>query len=136
MTSTYARPVIWTACSLIALVGLAGVATATVLLSQTVTDPSDEWDGLAYFLAALAGGLGLILVLVAAGVSLLARRHVRGAGVTLIGVGATSALLGTVTSPMIGSVLTTGPVLGGLLVAGLGFAAALGVERAVDSPRD
>ncbi len=121
--------------SLVVLAGTALVVFGLVLVAEDQSQQGEMFDGLGTFLGLAICGLGLVCVAVAGLVLWLAVRRTRAAGVVLCLLGVLVAAAGWGTISSAGAAVGQAMILGGLVVAGLGFAGALGTSpRAIDSP--
>ena len=135
MSPSVARPAVWVASGLISTVAVTAIGGGAVLVVQDENSHSDSFDGFGTFLGLSLGVLGIVLLTVAVTAAVLARRHPWGAGVMMCVFGVVVAGIGVLGLRSLGPSLSTPIVLGGLLVGGIGFGAALGASsETIDSP--
>ena len=105
------------------------------MILDDMSSRTDMFDGLGAALGLLLGGLGLVVLGVAGLAVWLARRHPMAAGIVLCVFGVLAAGSGVLVVQSLGSSVVMPMVLGGLLVGGIGFGAAVGASsRTIDSP--
>lgn len=113
----------------IVLVALALLLAGLGAVLTDAREHTDEMDGLGVAVGLVAAAVALVLG--AAGVVAwwLTRLHLVAASTVLCVLGLGVALVGWAVVPTLGVVVSAPLVLGGLLVGGLGFGAALGSAR-------
>lgn len=135
MSPALARPAVWVASGLVSVMGLVALGGGAVLVLDDMTSRTDMFDGLGVALGLLLGGLGVVVLGVAGLAVWLAPRHPLGAGIVLCVFGVLVAGVGVLAVPSMGASVAAPFVLGGLLVGGIGFGAAVGASsETIDSP--
>jgi hypothetical protein len=111
-----------------AIAGVGAAATIAFGVSLILDDLSTrgEWfDGFGTFFGLVICGLGAVLAGAALLAAWLAGRHPVAAAVTVCSLGVLVAIAGGVTMSSLGELVSASVVLAGVLMAGLGFGAAL-----------
>ncbi len=116
------------ASGLVSVAGVAGLGGGMFMVALDLRTRTDDFDGLGVLFGAVLSGLGVLLLGVAGLAVWLAHRHPFRAGVVLCVFGSLVAGLGVLALQTFGVVLAVPLVLGGLLVGGIGFGAAVGAS--------
>ena len=120
---------------LVILAGAADIVLGLTLVAEDESQQGEMFDGLGTFIGLAICGIGLVCLAVAGLALLLARRRTFAAAIVLCVFGVLVAATGWISIGGSGLAVAAPMILGGLVVAGLGFGAAMGAPRmAIDSP--